>query len=125
MMAYLDQFSNLLKQGRGTRNNPKPKKKKYLPPEKYSVSIKIEKPNPMLENVRMEYIEKIIQTIPPREKLTVATLQQYLKSFADQTQLSQVERAYLAYYWVAHNIDYDLKSFTKGKELNMSSDNVL
>ena len=125
MMAYLEQFSNLLKQGRGTRNNPKPKKKKYLPPEKYSVSIKIEKPNPMLENVRMEYIEKIIQTIPPREKLTVATLQQYLKSFADQTQLSQVERAYLAYYWVAHNIDYDLKSFTKGKELNMSSDNVL
>lgn len=124
MLAYLDQFSNLLKQGRGNRINPKPKKQKYIPKED-SISLKIEKPNPMLDSVRMEYIEKIIQTLPPREKLTIPTLQQYLKAYADQTNLSDVEKAYLVYYWVSHNIDYDLKSFRKGKELDTNADSVL
>ena len=125
MLANLEKFKRKLLEGRGKRGNPKPKKKKYMPKEKNSTSINVEKPNPMLENVRMEYIEKIIEAIPPRHKLTMSTLQQYIKSFADQTKLSDVEKAYLVYYWVAHNIDYDFKSFSKGKSINTSPDAVL
>ena len=124
VLASLEKFQKKLLEGRGTRANPKPKKKKYMPKEKES-SIEIEKPNPMLENVRMEYIEKIIEVIPPREKLTISVLQQYLKSLAEQTKLNEIEKAYLVYYWVAHNIDYDFKSFSQDKIGDTSPDSVL
>lgn len=124
VLASLEKFQKKLLEGRGSRSNPKPKSQKYMIKEKNS-SVAIEKPNPMLENIRMEYIEKIIQTIPDRKKLTVSTLQQYLKSFADQTQLSEIEKAYLVYYWVSHNIDYDLKAFSKNKKSDSNPDSVL
>ena len=76
-LAKLEKFQKELLEGRGTRSNPKPKNQKYMPKEKGNNSVNIEKPNPMLENVRMEYIEKIIEVIPPREKLTISILQQY------------------------------------------------
>ena len=123
-LAKIAKFQKSLLEGRGTRPNPKPKSKKYMPKEKYS-SVELEKPNPMLENVRMEYIEKIIEVIPPREKLTISTLKQYLKSLAEQTKLSDIERAYLVYYWVSHNIDYDFNSFSKNKAIDCSPDSVL
>ena len=123
-LAKIAKFQKSLLEGRGTRSNPKPKSKKYMPKEKYS-SVELEKPNPMLENVRMEYIEKIIEVIPPREKLTISTLKQYLKSLAEQTKLSDIERAYLVYYWVSHNIDYDFNSFSKNKAIDCSPDSVL
>ena len=124
-LAKLEKFQKELLEGRGTRSNPKPKNQKYMPKEKGNNSVNIEKPNPMLENVRMEYIEKIIEVIPPREKLTISILQQYLKSCVEQTNLNDIEKAYLVYYWVSHNIDYDLDSFLKSKHTDNSPDSVL
>ena len=124
ILANMGKFQKKLLEGRGKRSNPRPKKNKYMLKEKNS-SIEIEKQNPMLENVRMEYIGKIMEVMPSREKLTMTTLQQYLKSLAEQVKLSDLEKAYLVYYWVAHNIDYDFKSFSKNKIGDTSPDSVL
>ena len=123
-LAKLEKFKKSLLEGRGTRSNPKPKINKYMPKEKFG-SVDFEKPNPILENVRLEYIEKIMEVIPPRDKLTISILQQYLKSLAEQTKLNDIEKAYLVYYWVAHNIDYDFESFSKNKHTDTSPDSVL
>ena len=124
MYANLEKFKKKLLEGRGKRHHPKPKKKKYMIKEENS-SVSIEKPNPMLENVRMEYIEKIMEVIPKREKLTMSILKQYLQSCSEQGKLSDLEKAYLVYYWVAHNIDYDFNSFSKNKTTDTSPDSVL
>lgn len=123
-LVKLEKFKTKLLEGRGKRSNKKPKKEKYMIKEENS-SVAIEKPNPMLEDVRMEYIEKIMEVIPKREKLTMSVLEQYLKSCAEQAKLNEVEKAYLVYYWVAHNIDYDFNSFFKNKNTDTSADAVL
>ena len=120
----LEKFKKQLLVGRGKRGHPRPKRHKYMIKEENS-SVAIEKPNPMLENVRMEYIEKIIEVIPKREKLTMDILKQYLISCADQAKLNEIEKAYLVYYWVSHNIDYDFNSYSKNKNINTSADSVL
>ena len=124
VVKNLENYQKALLQDRGKRSKPGPRRKRYVTKDPDS-SVNIEKANPMLDNVRVEYIEKICEQIPPRQKLTLSTLQQYLKAYADQTKLSEIEKAYLVYYWVAHNIDYDFKSFSKGKETKSSPDDVL
>lgn len=84
-----------------------------------------ERPNPMMKYVRKDIIEYLNSQMPDRTKLTMDTLKQYLVSYAEQTKLTEVEKAYFIYYWVGHNIDYDLESFLKGKDTDCSPDSVL
>lgn len=124
VLKKINLFQTKLLQNRGKKDPKRPRNKRIVKTIPNS-SVNIEKPNPMLRNVRVEYIEKICEQIPPRNKLTMSTLQQYLKAYADQTKLNEVERAYLVYYWVAHNIDYDFKNWLKGRETKSSPDDVL
>lgn len=84
-----------------------------------------ERPNYVMTHVRTNIIEQLCAQLPPRQKLNFEQLKQYLKSFADQAKLSEVERCYFIYYWIGHNIEYDLKTFLSGKNKDCSPDAVL
>jgi hypothetical protein len=78
----------------------------------------------MIIIVLVGYIEKLCEQMPPRQKLIMPNLQQYLKiCWSDK--INEAEKVYLVYYWVAHNIDYDFKKCIKRKESNSSPDSML
>lgn len=86
---------------------------------------KVTLPNKVLEKVRFKVIEKIISTIPPREILTADALKSLLRSKADKADLSPEERAYLAYYWICNNIEFDYENYLDGKESDSSVEEVM
>ena len=84
-------------------------KKDAEPVIKYSytkqVSRKTDKINSLLKDIRHSKIDKILKDAPKREESTLDKLIKYFKK--KSTDLSQVERAWLVFKWIANNIGYD------------------
>ena len=73
----------------------------------------------LMSKLDKEKIIKIIESLPQRRKIDYGSFKEELKSKTKD--LSDVEITFLIYYWITHNIAYDVKNLMIDNSFNKTS----
>ena len=102
------------------------KKKKEAQEKKKRIKEKLKKENKLPKKPNSIFdkslCDEIVFSLPKREE---TTLKEFKKLISTKTEkLSEKEKAFVLFKWISQNIDYDVKNFNLGKEVDCSKEGV-